>query len=140
MPAKQPKMNPAERRRTPRGVLVQLPTGTLQIHVNNRCLDVVRIHDTSPFGACLQLKASLDKGAQIRLTFTHKGVKIEALGTVVWQKTAKSPDPKPPETLGCWVGIFLHPSATDANFALCQAIKEGQKDWPLDECGDVIYW
>ncbi len=139
MPTKQPKMNPAEHRRVKRDVVAQQPKGTLQLHIENRCLEVVRIRDVSPFGVCLQLPAAVDRGAQIRLTYTHNGIQIEALGTVVWQKVAKSPDPNPPDGHLWWVGIFLHPSSWDANFALHRMMMENHKDWPLDESGNDLY-
>ncbi|MCR4346883.1 MAG: hypothetical protein NUV55_06750 [Sulfuricaulis sp.] len=140
MPAKQPKPNPAERRIAKREVLVQQPKGTLQLHIENRCLDIDRIRDISPFGVCLKLKAVVDKGAQVRLKYSYHGTQIEVLGTAVWGKAAKSPYPNSLDTLGWWVGIFLHPSSMDANFALYRTIVEGRNDGLLDESGNAFYW
>ena len=140
MPAKQPKPNPAERRSVLREVLAQQPKGTLQLHIGNRCLDVVWIRDISPVGVCLQLKAAVDKGAQVQLKYTNNGIQIEVLGTVAWGKPVKSPHPNSLDALGWWVGIFLHPSSTDANFALYRTIVEGRNDWLLNESGNAFYW
>lgn len=140
MPAKQPKPNPAEQRIAKREVLAQQPNGTLQLHIENRCLDVNRMRDISPFGVCLQLKAAVDRGTQVRLTYTYNGNQIEVWGAVVWGKVVKSPYPNPPDAPGWWVGIFLHPSSTDANFALYRAILEGRNDGLLDESGNAFYW
>ena len=133
MPTKQPKPNPVERRNAVREELAQQPKGTLQLHIENRCLDVVLMRDISPFGVCLQLKAAVDRGTQVRLTYTCNGNQIEAWGVVVWGKVIKSPYPNPLDAPGCWVGIFLHPSSTDVNFALYRTIVKGWNDGLLDE-------
>ncbi|MHB8743195.1 MAG: hypothetical protein ACYC9L_08700 [Sulfuricaulis sp.] len=65
MPAKQPKPDPAERPIAKREVVAQQPKGTLQLHIENRCLDVDRMRDISPFGVCFQLKAVVDKVAPV---------------------------------------------------------------------------
>jgi len=140
MPAKQSKLNPTERRIAKREVLAQQPKGTLQLHIENRCLDVDRIRDISPFGVNLRLKAAVDKGAQVRLKYSYHGIQIEVLGMVVWKKTVKSPHPNSLDALGWWIGIFLHPSSMDANFALYRTIVEGRNDGLLDESGNAFYW
>ena len=125
MPAKQPKMNPAERRRAPREVVTPKPKEKLQLHTAYRCLDVAQIRDISPFGVALQLKDTIDDDALVRLRYTCHGLQIEVPGTVVWRKVVRLPEPNPFAAYGCWVGIFLHPSDIDANFALYQAIMGG---------------
>lgn len=140
MPVKQPKLNPAERRSVPREVLAQQPQGTLQLHIGDRCIDVVWIRDISPVGICLQLDAAVDKGAQVQLKYTADGIQIEVLGTVAWAKAVKSPHPNNLDALGWWAGIFLHPSCTEANFALYRTMMEGRNDWLCDELGKAFYW
>ncbi|MDO8706700.1 MAG: PilZ domain-containing protein [Sulfuricaulis sp.] len=138
MPTKQP--NPAERRSALREELAQQPKGTLQLYIGDRCIDVAWMRDISPVGVCLQLKAAVDKGEQVQLKYTYNGIQIEVLGTVVWAKAAKLPHPNLLDTLGWWVGIFLHPSSIDANFALYRTIMEDRNDWLLDESGNAFYW
>jgi len=140
MSAKPPKPNPEERRSFMREVLAQQPQGTLQLHIGNRCLDVDRMRDISPFGVCLQLKAVVDKDAQVQLTYSYNDIQIEVLGTVVWGKAVKSPYPNPLDALGWWVGVYLDPGSTDANFALYRTIAEGRNDRLLDASGDAFYW
>ncbi len=125
MPAKQPKMNPAERRRAPREVMAQKPKGKLQLYTAYRCLDVAQIRDISPFGVALQLNVTIDDDALVRLRYTCHDTQIEVSGTVVWRKVVRLPEPNPFAAYGCWVGIFLHPSDIDANFTLYQAIMGG---------------
>ena len=139
MPAKQPKPSSVEQRITKREVLVQQPKGMLQLHAENRCLDVYRIRDISPFGVCLHLKDVVDKGAQIQLTYICNDIQIEVLGVVVWGKVVKSPYPNPLDAPGWWVGISLHPNSTGANFALYQAILENQNSGLFDESGSALY-
>ena len=125
MPTKQPKLNPAERRCAPREAVTQKPKEKLQLHTAYRCLDVVQIRDISPLGVALQLNVTIDDDALVRLRYTCNGMQIEVSGTVVWRKVVRLPEPNPFAAYGCWVGIFLHPSDIDANFALYQAIMGG---------------
>ncbi|MDO8535015.1 MAG: PilZ domain-containing protein, partial [Xanthobacteraceae bacterium] len=93
MPAKQPKMNPAERRRARREMLTQKPKGKLQLNTAYRCLDVAQIRDISPFGVALKLNVTIEDDAPVRLRYTCQGVQIEVSGTVVWRKVVRLPEP-----------------------------------------------
>ncbi|MBI3777749.1 MAG: PilZ domain-containing protein [Gammaproteobacteria bacterium] len=125
MSAKQLKTKPEERRCATREVLAQQPKSKLRLYTNYRCLDVVEIRDVSPFGVGLRLNVVIDDGARVHLRYAHKGVQIEVMGTVVWKKAVKLPEPNPHAAYGCWVGIFLRPNSLDANFALYQALMNG---------------
>ncbi|MDO8703511.1 MAG: PilZ domain-containing protein [Sulfuricaulis sp.] len=127
MPAKQLKLKPEERRRARREVLRHKPQGVLQIFTRFINLDVIQIHDVSPFGLCLLLNHSIDRDAPIKFKYVRKGIQIEVSGTVVWKKPVQLSDSCSIGTYGFWVGIFLHPSDIDANFALYQALMEGAK-------------
>lgn len=122
MTTKQPKSKPEEQRRATRQVLAKIPKGNLYLYAGHHNLEVSRIRDISPFGICLELNVVINDDTHVRLKYTHKGMQIAVSGTVVWRKLVRLADPNPHAAYGCQVGIFLHPSDIDANFALCQAI------------------
>lgn len=125
MPAKELKLKPDERRRAPRVALHHKPKGVLQLSAKYRTIDILQIRDVSPFGFCLLLKHPVGKDVPVRLQYLYKGIQIGVTGTVVWRNFTKLPGTSSATSFGCWVGIFLHPSDIDANFALYQALMEG---------------
>lgn len=127
MPTKQLKLKPEERRCAPREKLLHKPKGKLQIYSEYRNIDVVQVRDVSPFGLCLLLGHTVDKDSRVRLKYICVGIQIEVMGTVMWKKNVKLSDKNSIGNYGCWVGIFLHPSDIDANFALYQSLMEGAK-------------
>lgn len=122
MPETKGKAKPENRRVAKRSAVAQQPKGALRLYVADQCLDVIRVQDVSPFGACVQLADVIAEDAPVRMTYTAAGTDVGVSGTVIWRKAAKARAKDKAQAHACWCGIFLHPGNVDANLRFYRTI------------------